>query len=205
MKIGIIGAGKIGGTVGRLWSKAGHQLRFGTRHPEQLAPLAAELGASAGTPEESVAFAEVVLLAVPLKAVPDLARSARFSGTVVLDAINAYSQRDGKLAEDALAQAGGSSAWIAEKLAGARVVKAFNSVNFATLASEAHRRGDRVAIPLAGDDADAVRVAEQLVRDAGFDPVAVGKLAEGERFQPGTKVYNTGMSANDVRRALKLS
>ena len=85
------------------------------------------------------------------------------------------------------------------------MVKAFNSVNFATLASEAHRRGDRVAIPLAGDDADAVRVAEQLVRDAGFDPVAVGKLAEGERFQPGTKVYNTGMSANDVRRALKLS
>jgi len=71
MKIGIIGAGKIGGTVGRLWSKAGHQLRFGTRHPEQLAPLAAELGASAGTPEEAVAFAEVVLLAVPLK------RSAR--------------------------------------------------------------------------------------------------------------------------------
>jgi len=124
-------------------SKAGHQLRFGTRHPEQLAPLASELGASAGTPEEAVAFAEAVLLAVPLKAVPDLARSARFSGKVILDAANAYSQRDGKLAQDALAHAGGSSAWVAEKLAGARVVKAFNSVNSRTLASEAHRKGDR--------------------------------------------------------------
>jgi 8-hydroxy-5-deazaflavin:NADPH oxidoreductase len=205
MKIGILGAGKIGATVGRLWSKAGHQLRFGTRHPAQLAALAAELGASAGTPEEAVAFAEVVLLAVPLKAVPDLAKSARFSGRVVLDAINAYLQRDGKLAEDALAHPGGSSAWIAEKLAGARIVKAFNSVNFGTLASEAHRKGDRVAIPLAGDDADAMRIAEQLVREAGFEPVAGGALAAGERFQPGTKVYNTGMSAKDARRALELS
>ena len=139
-----------------------------------------------------------------MKAVPDLAKSARFSGRVVLDATNAYSQH-GKLAEDALAHAGGSSAWIAEELAGARVVKAFNSVNSGTLSSEAHRKGDRVAIPLAGDDADAVRVAEQLVSDAGFEPVAIGALAAGERFQPGTKVYNTGMSAKDVRRALELS
>src|ERR1700694_5370884 len=134
MKIGIVGAGKIGGTMGRLWSKAGHQLRFGTRHPEQLAGLAAELGASAGTPKEAVAFADVVLLAVPLNAVPDLAKSAPFSGKVVLDATNAYSQRDGKLAEDANAQAGGSSAWVAKKLGSARVVKAFNTVYFATLA-----------------------------------------------------------------------
>jgi predicted dinucleotide-binding enzyme len=205
MKIGILGAGKIGGTVGRLWSKAGHQLRFGTRHPEQVAGLAAELGASAGTPAEAVAFADVVLLAVPLKAVPDFAKSARFSGRVVLDATNAYSQRDDKLAEDALAHAGGSSAWIAEKLAGAQVVKAFNTVSSGTLASEAHRKGEGVAIPLAGDDAKAVRVAEQLVRDAGFDPVAVGPLAAGERLQPGTKVYNTGMGAKDVRRALGLT
>src|SRR5712664_3069646 len=205
MKIGILGAGKIGSTVGRLWRKAGHQLRFGTRHPEKLVALDAELGAGAGTPEAAVAFAEVVLLAVPLKAVPDLARAARFSGKVVLDAINAYSQRDGKLAEDAIAHAGGSSAWIAEKLAGARVVKAFNSVNSGTLASEAHRKGDRVAIPLAGDDADAMHVAEQLVREAGFEPVALGVLAAGEGFQPGTKVYNTGMAAKDVRRALGVS
>ncbi len=83
---------------------------------------------------------------------------------------------------------------------GARWVKAFNTVYFKTLESEAHRDGDRLGIPLAGDDREAVETAARLVRDAGFDPVIVGGLERGKEFEPGTKPYNTGMSGRDLRK-----
>jgi len=81
----------------------------------------------------------------------------------------------------------------------ARWVKAFNTVYFKTLASEAHRAGDRVGIPLASDDRGALETAAQLVRDAGFDPVVVGPLARGKEFEPGTRPYNTGLGARELR------
>jgi predicted dinucleotide-binding enzyme len=81
-------------------------------------------------------------------------------------------------------------------------VKAFNTVYFETLETEAHRDGDRVGIPLAGDDAEALALTAQLVRDAGFDPVLVGALDRGKEFEPDTRVYNTGMSGPQVREAL---
>jgi predicted dinucleotide-binding enzyme len=79
-------------------------------------------------------------------------------------------------------------------------VKAFNSVNYKVLEKEAHRDGNRVGIPLAGDDRGAVETAAQLVRDAGFDPVIVGALARGREFEPNTRPYNTGMSGQELRR-----
>jgi len=208
MKIGIVGAGMIGGTVGSLWHRAGHELRFGTRHPEQLRDLVARLGdrASAGTADEAARFGEVVLLAVPLRAMLELARTlaALVADKVVLDAGNAYARRDGPVADEASGHAAGSSGWVASLLPGARVVKAFNTVYFEVLESQAHRGDDGVGIPLAGDDRAAVDVAERLVRDAGLSPIVVGALAEGKRFEPGTRVYNTGMRASEVARALAL-
>ena len=82
---------------------------------------------------------------------------------------------------------------------GSRWVKAFNTVYFKTLQTEAHRNGDRVGIPLASDDAEALETAAALVRDAGFDPVLVGSLARGKEFEPDTKPYNTGMSGEELR------
>ena len=206
MKIGIIGSGNIGGTLGPLWAKSGHEVFFSSRHPESLGALVDASGrnARAGTLEEAAKFAEVILLAVPYKATPEIGRTlgAHLANKVVLDAGNLYPQRDGEMAQKIVDGGQGSGLASAAFLPGARVVRAFNTVYFKTMEKEAHRAGDRVGIPLAGDDTAALDVASKLVRDAGFDPVVVGKLGEAKRFDVGTKVYNTGMSGPEVRKAL---
>lgn len=209
MKIGIIGAGMIGSTVGRLWIDAGHEVRLASRHPDELEPLVRELGerASAGFAEDAARFGVVVMLTVPLAAVPQLAGeiAAALEGKIVLDTGNFYEQRDGEAAGDAARHPRGTAAWAAEKFPRSRWVKAFNSVYFKTLESEAQREGDRVGIPLASDDDEALAIAAQLVRDAGFDPVLAGPLARGKDFEPGTDVYNTGMSGPQIREVLGIS
>ncbi len=202
MRIGIIGAGMIGSTVAKLWVDAGHEVMLASRHPEQLQPLVDQLGqlASRGTAREAAASGDVVMITIPLKALPDLARDLAplVQGKVVLDTSNAYDARDGEAARAARAHPGGSAGWAAELFPGARWVKAFNTVHFKTLASEAHRAGDRVGIPLASDDREALDVTSALVRDAGFEPLIVGPLARGREFEPGTPAYNTGMSWRDL-------
>ena len=203
VRIGIVGAGMIGSTLARLWTTAGHDVRVSSRHPEALQSLVAGLGprASAGTPADAAAFGDVVLLTVPLKAVPDLARdlAAPLSGKIVLDTGNAYARRDGAAAGEASAHAQGSAGWAASMFPASRWVKAFNTVYFKTLETEAHLAGDQVGIPIAGDDRQAVDTAAALARDAGFDPVIVGPLMRGREFEPDTTPYNTGMSGRELR------
>jgi|SRR5688572_17687006 predicted dinucleotide-binding enzyme len=203
MRIGIVGAGMIGSTLSKLWIDAGHEVRLASRHPENLQPLVERLGprASAGTAEDAAAFGDVVMLTVPLAAVPDLAPSLapHLTGKVVLDTANAYVRRDGEAAHVAMRHPRGTAAWAAEMFPGSRWVKAFNSVNFRALEREAHRDGDRVGIPLASDDQTALDTAEMLARDAGFDPVIVGMLERGKDFEPDTPPYNTGMSGQQLR------
>lgn len=206
MRIGIVGAGMIGSTLAKLWVDAGHEIRIASRRSDQLGPLVERLGAraSAGAPIEAAQFGNVVLLAVPLKAVPDLARelAPALAGRIVLDTSNAYERRDGDAARLAQSHARGSAAWAAAMFPGSRWVKAFNTVHYRTLESEARRQGDRVGIPLASDDSEAMATAARLVRDAGFDPVEAGPLAHGRAFEPGSAVYNTGMTGREVRQAL---
>ena len=203
MRIGIVGAGMIGSTLAKLWADAGHEVRLASRHPEELGPLVESLGkrASAGTPEEAARFGDVVMLTVPLKAVPGLSKdlAPHLAGMVVLDTGNAYEARDGDAARQASRHPRGSAGWAAAMFPGAKWVKAFNSVYFKTLESEAHRKGDRVGIPLAGDDREALETAAGLARDAGFDPVIVGPLERGREFEPGTRHYNTGMTGKELR------
>ena len=203
MRIGIVGAGKIGSTLAKLWVHAGHDVRIASRHPDDLKPLVERLGAraSAGAPVDAAKFGEAVMLTVPLSAVPDLARDLAplMAGKVVLDTGNAYERRDGVIGRAASAHLKGSSGWAAALFPESRWVKAFNTVYFKTLESEAHRKGDRVGIPLASDDPDALETAAGLVRDAGFDPVIVGSLARGKEFEPDTPPYNTGMSGQQLR------
>jgi 8-hydroxy-5-deazaflavin:NADPH oxidoreductase len=158
--------------------------------------------ASAGTPAEAAQFGDVVMLTVPVKAIPNLAAELTplLAGKVVLDTGNAYAPRDGDAARQARSHPQGSAGWAAAMFPKARWVKAFNTVYYKVLEKEAHRDGDRVGIPLAGDDRDAVETAARLVRDAGFDPVSVGALARGKEFEPDTRPYNTGMSGQELRR-----
>ena len=203
MRIGIIGAGMIGSTLAKLWVDAGHEVRLASRHPEQLQSVVERLGAraSAATPIDASIFGEVVMLTVPLKAVPDLARdlAPTLAGKIVLDTGNAYERRDGAAASQASTHPQGSAGWAAAMFPGSRWVKAFNTVYFKTLEREAHRQGERVGIPLASDDLAAMDTAAALVRDAGFDPVIVGALGRGKEFEPDTAPYNTGMSGQQLR------
>jgi hypothetical protein len=206
LKIGVIGTGNIGGNLATLWAKAGHELVISSRHPEELEELARSLGPNVrvGTPREAAAFGEVVLVSVPYMATPQIGRdlNSELKGKIVLDTGNPYPQRDGAMAEEARRKGTGVAS--AEFLPGARLVRAFNAINHNDLSSEAHRAGERVAIPLAGDDAEALAVAERLVRDAGFDPVVVGPLSRAREFDVGTKVYTRLLTAAQLRKELGL-
>lgn len=203
MQIGIIGAGRIGATVAKLWVEAGHDVRIASRHPDTLRDLVARLGprASAGSVEDAARFGDIVLLTVPLKAVPELAPTLAplLAGKIVIDTGNAYSERDGAVANQAAGHANGSAGWAAAMFPDARWVKGLNTVNFRTLEKDAHRDGAQVGVPLAGDDEAALQVAADLVRDAGFDPVPLGPLIRGREFEPGTRVYNTNMTGPELR------
>src|SRR5204862_1909365 len=153
LKIGVIGSGHIGGTIGGLWVKAGHSVLFSSRNPEQLKPLVDGLGplAKAGTVEEALAFGDTVFLAVPYKAIPQIAKDygPKFAGKVVLDADNAVAARDGEeLLKETREKGIGNTT--ASYFPGAHVVRAFNSMSYTIFAREAHRAGDRLAIPIAG-------------------------------------------------------
>ena len=206
MKIGIIGAGNIAGAVGLLWARAGHNICFGTRHPETLTSLVQSAGsnASAGTMLEAAEYGEIVFCSTPYGAWPEIAAALvlALSGKIVIDSANPYPERDGDFARQALAAGDGAGVPIARLLPGTRFVRAFNSVYFRTLETEAHRAGEQVGIPLASDDTDAMQVVADLVHDAGFAPVIVGPLVRARDFDPGAQVYNTGMSGPDLARAL---
>jgi predicted dinucleotide-binding enzyme len=206
LKIGIIGAGHIGGTLARLWVAAGHEVLISSRHPDELKGLAESLGPKArlGTPREAAMFGEVVLVSVPYGALPQVGRDLKpqLAGKVVLDTCNPYPSRDGDMAIEARRVSTGVAD--PQFLPGVRLVRAFNAINSGDLAREAHRAGEPVAIPLAGDDAQALAVAERLVRDAGFAPVVVGSLSRAREFDVGTPVYTRLMTAPQLRQALAL-
>src|SRR5689334_8824188 len=176
MKIGFIGSGNIGGAIGELLAKAGHEVFFSSRNPENLKPLVARVGpkARAGTSKEAIAFGDVVFLGVPFSSMPQIGQdyAAALKGKIVLDAGNPNVRRDGAIAEAAVAKGAGLAT--AELLPGARIVRAFNQLNNKVFLSEAHRAGERLAVPIAGDDKEALSVASRLVTDAGFEPVVVG-------------------------------
>jgi predicted dinucleotide-binding enzyme len=203
MKIGIVGSGRLGGTVGSLWVKAGHEVMFSSRHPEQLKEMAEKLGprAKVGTVQDAIAFGNVILLAVPYSALPEIGREYGKSlvGKVLVDASNPVVRRDGQVAEEALAQGIGPTSL--KYLPGTRYVRAFNPVGTAALQTEGFRAGSPIGMPVAGDDAQAVKIATQLVRDIGFEPVVV-PLSKAAAFAPGTPVFGKPTPVDELRKYL---
>ena len=178
---------------------------FSSRHPEKLKTLADSLGplARAGTVEEALTFGDAVLVAVPYSAYPQIGRdyAREFAGKVVIDAGNAVLARDGEIAKEA--RENGIGITSAKYLAGARIVRAFNTLNYRRLASNSNRPGGRIAIPMAGDDKEALAVASSLVRSAGFDPVIIGGLERATDFAQGAPLYGQEITAQEMRQRLK--
>jgi len=205
-KIGVIGSGHIGSTIGGLWVKAGHPVLFSSRHPDELKSMVEGMGplAKAGSVADALDFAEVILIAVPYKAIPELAQDygPKFVGKIVIDPANAVARRDG---EELLAETKDKGIGITTEtyLKGSHVVRAFNSMAYTNFVNQAHRSGELMAIPMAGDDPHAVEVASGLVRDAGFDPVVV-PLQRAQEFAQGGPLYNKQLTANELRKSFGL-
>jgi hypothetical protein len=195
-KIGVIGAGRIGGGIARQLAGAGHEVLVAGREPERLAPLAEEIGGRTGTPAEAAAFADVVVLSVPSRALDEtLASIGSLAGKIVIDTTNAFG--------DGLE--GTQASRNAAKMPGARYTKSFNTLTAAFQAETAGRE-PRVAQWLCGDDADAKRVVAGLIEDAGFDPVDVGGTADAAVMEsprrPGA-VYGEEYRAADARAVVE--
>jgi len=205
LKIGVIGSGRIGGTLAKLWAQAGYKVMISARSLEEVQKLAAEIGhgVTAGTTQQAAAFGDVVLISVPFGALPQVGRdnAAQLKGKIVLDTCNPYIGRDGEMAKEALEK--GTGVVVPTYLPGVRLVRAFNQVSAAALASEAHRSGEKIGVPLAADDSHALDIAQQLVRDAGFDPVVVGGLSTAKSFDQGAPAYRT-LTARELREILKI-
>jgi len=202
LRIGIIGTGKIGGALARHWARAGHELVISSRHPEELEPLAEELGQKvrAATAAEAAEFGDVVLVSVPYKAMPQIGRDygASLAGKVVLDTGNPFLNRDGEMARDALERGAGIVS--AEYLPGARLVRAFNCIPAYSLANRANHQPERIEIPIANADPEALKVAQRLVDDAGFDAVVVGPLERSRSFDLGHALARGNLSAKELQR-----
>jgi predicted dinucleotide-binding enzyme len=205
MDIGIIGAGNIGGTLARKLTALGHRVRIAnSRGPATLRELAAETGARAVTVEDAVKDVRLIILTIPQKSVPQL--QGLFADVpadvVVVDTGNYYpSHRDGRI--EAIEGGQTESGWVAG-IIGRPVVKAFNNIIVFSLADGSRPKGapDRIALPVAGDDARAKALALVLVEELGFDGVDAGGLDESWRQQPATPAYCTDLSAEKLRRAL---
>ena len=206
MKIGIIGAGQIGGTLTRRLTELGHQVSVAnSRGPETLAKLAKETGAKAVSVKEAARAGEVVVVTIPEAHVRDLPKDL-FAGVpdnvVVVDTGNYYPrERDGRIPE--IESGMPESRWVEQQL-GRPVVKAFNNIYAQHLLEFGRpaKAPDRLAMPVAGDDSAAKHIVMRLIEELGFDAVDAGGLDDSWRQQPGTPVYAADLNAEGVRRAL---
>jgi predicted dinucleotide-binding enzyme len=208
MKIGIIGSGNIGGNLGKHWAKAGHEVLFSSRHPEELSDLVREAGDNAqavSVAEAWEANADAYLLATPFWAVDKTAElyAGEYKDKVIIDATNPYPERDGEMAQEVRDGNLNSSEYVATRFNTARTAKAFNTIHAEDLKNKAWRDSDRVGVPFAAQDERSKQVAQELINDIGFDPVYAGDLAATKAMEVDQQVYGKSMSANELRSILQ--
>ena len=206
MRIGIIGAGNIGGNLTRKLTALGHEVVVAnSRGPQTLEDLAEETGATVALASVAAEGAELVIVTIPERAIPSLPAGilgGAEPGAPIIDTGNYYPLRDGRIAEieDGMTE----SRWVSHQL-GRPVVKAFNGIRAQHLLERGTPPGTpgRIALPVAGDDPVAKAVVMHLVDELGFDPVDGGGIDESWRQQPGTPVYTADLDAVGVRDALR--
>ena len=200
LKIGIIGSGNVGSALGTTWAKSGHTVMFSSLDLEKDKALAAKVGhgARAGTSKEAAAFGDVLLISVPYHAVPAVGKDLGdlLKGKVVIDTSNPFEQRDGEIGVKA--REVGAGLMSAQLLPGARIVRGFNAIGAARMGAAWQAPG-KVGMPIAGDDAQAIAIASNLVRDIGYEPVLIGGLAMGRHLQPREPLAGE-RSADEIRK-----
>ena len=206
MKIGIIGSGNIGGNIGKHLAKAGHEVMFSSRHPEELQTMADEVGAKVGKTEEAAEFGEVILLAIPYGKVPDVAEQiGSLNNKILIDAGNPYPNRDGEVAQKVIDdESQTATGYVASLFPKAKTVKAFNSVHYQVFAEQAFKEGDdRIAVQICSDDEEAKESVKKLIEDIGFAPQDLGDLSLGVLFEPDAPLYNQNLKIGEAEKLLK--
>ncbi|RIJ53377.1 NADP oxidoreductase [Clavibacter lycopersici] len=204
MKIGIIGTGMIGATLAQRLAGAGHDVSIAnSRGPETISGKVLSTGARAVDATDVATGVDALIVSVPLNRIPDIAPLVRDSpeDAAVIDTSNYYPMRDEAIAELDAGQV--ESVWVSEQY-GRTVIKAWNAIGAQSFAEHGTPKGTagRIAIPVAGDDADAQALAMSLVEDTGFDAFDAGSLAGSWRQQPGTPAYCTDLAAEEMPAAL---
>ncbi len=203
MKIGVIGSGNIGGNLGKHWARAGHEVLFSSRHPDELQNIVKEAGNNAKAMSVEKAFeanADVYLLAVPFKAIDVLAElyAGEYGNKVIIDATNPYPERDGEMAQEVRDSNRNASEYTAMKFGTAKTAKAFNTIYAKDLKEMAFRDTDKLAIPFASQDEDSKMVTQKLIEDIGFDPVYIGDLSKTKIMDPDQKIYGKSVSREEL-------
>ncbi|MBP2831859.1 NAD(P)-binding domain-containing protein [Aquimarina sp. U1-2] len=205
MKIGIIGSGNIGGTLGQHWAKVGHEVKFSSRHPENLQSLVAHQPdkLSASTVEEAADFGEVILLATPYGMLLDVHQVVgELHNKILIDATNYYVQRDGlQMKKQMQVEGYRETQWVAKYFAGAMVSKAFNTIPAHQLKNDAFtpENGDKI-IPFAADGEESRQVTRHLIEQIGFVPFLVGSLADTKLVEPDQALYGGLLTKGDVKK-----
>ena len=194
MKIGVIGSGNIGGNLGKHWAKAGHEVLFSSRHPEQLNEIVREAGGNSKAVSIEKAFeanADVYLLAVPFNAIDRLSElyAGEYGGKVIIDATNPYPERDGAMAQEVRDSNRNASEYTAMKFNTAKTSKAFNTIKVDHLKNRAFNNTDKLAIPYAAQDHESKEITRKLIEDIGFDAVYLGDLTKTKIMDPDQKIY----------------
>jgi len=208
MKIGVIGSGNIGGNLGKHWSKAGHEVLFSSRHPEELNDLVRETEGNAKAMSIEKAFeanADVYLLATPFKAIDRLSElyAGEYGNRTIIDATNPYPERDGEMAQEVRDSNRNASEYTAMKFNTAKTAKAFNTIKAEHLKERAWRDTDRIAIPFAAQDEDSKAKTQQLIEDIGFDAVYVGDLTQTKQMDPDQKLYGKSVSRQELEALMR--
>lgn len=203
MKIGVIGSGNIGGNLGKHWAKAGHEVLFTSRHPEQLNDLVRDAGDNAkavSLDEAWEADADVYLLAVPYKAIDELSElyAGEYGDKIIIDATNPYPERDGEMAKEVKESNRNASEYTAMKFNTAKMAKAFNTIYADHLKDRAFREVDKLAVPFAAQDQESKQVTQKLIEDIGFDSVYIGELKDTGIMDPDQKIYGKSTSRTNL-------
>ncbi|EGV44420.1 NADP oxidoreductase [Bizionia argentinensis JUB59] len=204
MKIGIIGSGNIGGSLGKHWAKAGHEVLFSSRNPENLNTLVREAGGDAKAVSIIKAFeanADVYLLAMPFEAINDLADiyASHYADKIIIDATNPCPERDGEIAKDVRDANYNATEYTAMKFNSASTIKAFNTIKAEDLRNQAFKETDKLAIPFAAQDEESKLVGRQLIHDIGFAPLYIGSLSDTDIMDPDQAIYGKSLNREDLQ------